>query len=134
MIASSKLYPFHGMNAASKSFPSASSPSATDIPSISTSPFLTLVPEVTTTFWLMLVPSLLRTKCSGSYVLEPSLYLTTTASAAALVTSPSASARIICPELRAAAPSIPVPTIGDEGWISGTACLCWLLPISERYT
>ena len=55
-MASSKLWPFHGMNATSRFLPSASSPWWVDGPSARTSPGFTSSPSSTSGFWLMQVP------------------------------------------------------------------------------
>ena len=52
-MASSKLYPRHGMNATSTFLPNASSPSSVHGPSPSTCPLATLLPTLTMGFWLM---------------------------------------------------------------------------------
>ena len=52
MIASSKLWPSHGMNATSRFLPSASSPFSVAGPSAMTSPASMRSPAETTTRWL----------------------------------------------------------------------------------
>ena len=47
-------------------------------------------------------------------------------------TTPSALATIVDPESLAATYSTPVPTIGDSGLNTGTACLCMFEPIRAR--
>ena len=59
-MASSKLYPFHGMKATSTLRPMASSPSSVFGPSASTWPFLIFWPFLTIGFWLMQVPAFER--------------------------------------------------------------------------
>ena len=54
-MASSKLYPRHGMNATSTLRPRASSPSSVQGPSASTCPRATFWPTCTIGFWLMQV-------------------------------------------------------------------------------
>src|SRR5438034_10577950 len=54
-IASSKLYPRHGMKATSTFLPSASSPSSVHGPSPSTWPLCTFWPTRTIGFWVMQV-------------------------------------------------------------------------------
>ena len=55
-IASSKLYPFHGIKATLRFLPNANSPPSVAYPSQSTCPFLTLSPFLTIGLRLMLVP------------------------------------------------------------------------------
>ena len=52
--------------------------------------------------------------------------------AAQEITVPATLAMINSPESRAAAPSIPVPTMGDSVITSGTAWRCMLEPIKAR--
>ena len=52
-MESSKLYPFHGMNATSRFWPRASSPRLVDGPSASTSSRSMTSPALTSGRWLM---------------------------------------------------------------------------------
>ena len=132
-IASSKLWPFHGMNATSRFLPSASSPWCVDGPSARTSPFFTWSPASTTGFWLMHVPWFDRRNLCSRWTFLPSfLYSTVTVSPETSITVPSSSASSTSPASRAARPSTPVPMYGAVARSSGTACRCMLAPMSAR--
>ena len=67
-MASSKLYPFQGMNATRTFLPSASSPRSVEAPSASRSPFFTFMPTATRGFWVTLVSWLVRRNLISEYV------------------------------------------------------------------
>src|SRR5690606_7561477 len=140
-IASSKLYPFHGINATTKFLPRANSPFSVAYPSQSTCPFLTLYPFLTIGLRLILVPWFVFLNLTNSYVLESSSKLTNLCSSvrsylmvifweSTYSMTPSPSALINTLESEATCRSRPVPTIGASGFNKGTACRIMLDPIS----
>ena len=143
-IASSKLYPFHGMKATLRFLPRANSPFWVAYPSHKTCPFSTLSPFLTIGFKLTHVPwfvflNLIRLYvCFGSsnesnFSSDVKLWLIIILSASTYSTVPPLLALIKTLESDATDFSKPVPTIGDSGLSRGTACLIIFEPIKALF-
>ncbi len=123
MMASSKLWPSHGMKATSRFCPSASSPLSVEGPSAITWPARTLSPSRTSGFWLMLVPWLERSnflRANVCFLLAPSSLMMISRPFTS-TTSPLTCVTMTSPESAAARASTPVPTSGASARSSGTA-------------
>jgi len=94
---------------------------------------MTRWPLTTIGRWVKQVPWLVRTnfrkRCTWRF---PSPSRTTICSPVTDSTTPSAGDSVTWPESRAVRSSIPVPTSGADGFRSGTAWRCMLVPIRAR--
>ena len=134
------------MNATRMFRPSARSPRSVACPSARISPFFTSCPSFTSGRWLMAVFWLVRTNLSSSYstycaspericrtsFTDPGATLMTIRLLSTFSTTPSTSEITSAPESRATLCSMPVPTMGASGRISGTAWRCMFEPIKAR--
>ena len=120
------------MKATSRLAPSASSPPSVELPSASTWPVLTFSFMPTTGFWWISVPWFERMNLVRLYSSREPRPSITIFSASTSITVPSERDMTTSPVSIAARYSMPVPTSGACGIISGTACFCMFAPIRAR--